>query len=92
MISAYIYGVKIIKHFRWESSFLKGVPCTNGSAGYLMQLSVSGYSPAPLTTPPPHSMLHAFSISLHMPLRHCNFGANFANLNSSFDAVPGAMQ
>ena len=45
LISVYIYGVKIIKKFRWESGFLKGVSmepllCTNGSAGYLMQLSV----------------------------------------------------
>ena len=37
VISVYIYGVKIIKKFRWESGFL----CTNGSAGYLMQLSVN---------------------------------------------------
>ena len=41
----YKYGVKMIKKFRWESGFLRGVPwnsplCTNGSAGYLMQLSV----------------------------------------------------
>ena len=45
VISVYTYGVKIIKKFRWESCFLGGVPwnpplCTNGSAGYLMQLSV----------------------------------------------------
>ena len=45
VISVYTYGVKIIKKFRWESGFLWGVPwnpplCTNGSAGYLMQLSV----------------------------------------------------
>ena len=46
LISVYTYGVKIIKKFRWESGFLwGGVPwnpplCTNGSAGYLMQLSV----------------------------------------------------
>ena len=45
VISVYTYGVKIIKKFRWESGFLGGVPwnpplCTNGSAGYLMQLSV----------------------------------------------------
>ena len=44
VISVYTYGVKIIKKFRWESGFLWGVPwnpplCTNGSAGYLMQLS-----------------------------------------------------
>ena len=46
VISVYTYGVKIIKKFRWESGFLGGVPwnpplCTNGSAGYLMQLSVN---------------------------------------------------
>ena len=45
-ISVYTYGVKIIKKFRWESGFLGGVPwnpplCTNGSAGYLIQLSVN---------------------------------------------------
>ena len=45
VISVYTYGVKIIKKFRWESGFLWGVPwnpplCTNGSAGYLMQLKV----------------------------------------------------
>ena len=45
VISVCTYGVKIIKKFRWESGFLWGVPwnpplCTNGSAGYLMQLSV----------------------------------------------------
>ena len=45
VISVYTYGVKIIKKFRWESGFLKGGSmepplCTNGSAGYLMQLSV----------------------------------------------------
>ena len=45
VISVYIYGVKMIKKFRWESGFLKGGSmepslCTNGSAGYLMQLSV----------------------------------------------------
>ena len=45
VISVYTYGVKIIKKFRWESGFLWGGPwnpplCTNGSAGYLMQLSV----------------------------------------------------
>ena len=45
VISVYTYGVKIIKKFRWESGFLwggfHGTPplCTNGSAGYLMQLS-----------------------------------------------------
>ena len=44
----YIYGVKIITKFGWESGFLKvgsmETPpplCTNGSAGYLMQLSVN---------------------------------------------------
>ena len=47
VISVYMYGVKIIKKFRWESGFLKGVPwnpslCTNGRAGYLiMQVSVN---------------------------------------------------
>ena len=44
VISVYTYGVKIIQKFRWESGFLWGgsIPplCTNGSAGYLMQLSV----------------------------------------------------
>ena len=45
VISVYTSGVKIIKKFRWESGFLWGVPwnpllCTNGNAGYLMQLSV----------------------------------------------------
>ena len=46
VISVYTYGVKIILKFRWESGFLwggfHGTPplCTNGSAGYLMQLSV----------------------------------------------------
>ena len=45
VISVYTYGVKIIKKFRWESGFLwggfHGNPplCTNGSAGYFMQLS-----------------------------------------------------
>ena len=49
VISVYTYGVKIIKKFRWESGFLGGgVPwnpplCTNGSAGYLMQLSVKDH-------------------------------------------------
>ena len=45
VISVYTYGVKIIKKFggKW---FSLGVPwnpplCTNGSAGYLMQLSVN---------------------------------------------------
>ena len=47
VISVYTYSVKIIKKFRWESGFLggfNGTPpplCTNGSAGYLMQLSVN---------------------------------------------------
>ena len=50
VISVYTYGVKIIKKFRWESAFLWGVPwnpplCTNGSAGYLMQLSVNATKP-----------------------------------------------
>ena len=45
----YIYGVKIITKFWWESGFLKegfhGTPlCTNESAGYLMQLSVNPIS------------------------------------------------
>ena len=46
LISVYIYGVKIIQKFLWESGFLRGVPplCTNGSAGYLMQLSVKATS------------------------------------------------
>ena len=47
VISVYTYGVKIIKKVRWESGFLWGGGsmkpplCTNGSAGYLMQLSVN---------------------------------------------------
>ena len=46
VISVYTYGLKIIKKFQWESGFLKGGSmepplCTNGSAGYLMQLSVN---------------------------------------------------
>ena len=47
VISVYTYGVKIIKKFRWESGFLGGRGsmepplCTNGSAGYLLQLSVN---------------------------------------------------
>ena len=47
VISVYTYGVKIIKKFRWENGFLGGRGsmepplCTNGSAGYLMQLSVN---------------------------------------------------
>ena len=45
VISVYTYGAKIIKKFRRESGFLWGgsmepLLCTNGSAGYLMQLSV----------------------------------------------------
>ena len=45
VISVYTYGVKIIKKFRWESGFSLGGSmepplCTNGSTGYLMQLSV----------------------------------------------------
>ena len=49
VISVYTYGVKIIKKFWWENGFLWGVPwnpplCTNGSAGYLMQLSVKHIS------------------------------------------------
>ena len=50
VISVYTYGVKIILKIRWESGFLWGGPwnpplCTNGSAGYLMQLSVNGPGP-----------------------------------------------
>ena len=44
VISVYTYGVKIIKKIRWESGFPWNPPpplCTNGSAGYLMQLSVN---------------------------------------------------
>ena len=49
VISVYTFGVKIIKKFRWESGFLWGGSmepplCTNGSAGYLMQLSVNMFS------------------------------------------------
>ena len=43
VISVYTYGIKVIKKFRWEKGFLWGgsIPLyTNGSAGYLMQLSV----------------------------------------------------
>ena len=44
MVVISVYGVKIIRKFRWKSGFLRGIPwtplCTNGSAGYLMQLSV----------------------------------------------------
>ena len=45
LVYIYTYGVTIIKKFRWESGFLWGGSmepplCTNGSAGYLMQLSV----------------------------------------------------
>ena len=40
----YIYGVKIIKKFRWENGFLRGFHgtplCTNRRAGYFKQLSV----------------------------------------------------
>ena len=47
VISVYTYGVKIIKKFCWESGFLGGFHGTplynNGSAGYLMQLSVNGF-------------------------------------------------
>ena len=55
VISVYTYGVKIILKIRWESGFLwggfHGTPplCTNGSAGYLMQLSVK-LAPAVLLT------------------------------------------
>ena len=45
VISVYTYGVKIVKKFRWESGFLGGSIepplCTNGSARYLMQLTVN---------------------------------------------------
>ena len=46
VISVHIYGVKIMKKIWWESGFLWGGSmepplCTNGSAGYLMQLSVN---------------------------------------------------
>ena len=42
VISVYIYGVQIIKKFRWESGFLKGGSMDPAlSAGYLMQLSVN---------------------------------------------------
>ena len=42
IISVFIYGVKIILKFRWES----GTPplCTNGMSEYLMQLSVNRIS------------------------------------------------
>ena len=45
VISVFICGVKMIRKFWWESGFLRGVSmeppfCTNGSVGYLMQLSV----------------------------------------------------
>ena len=55
VISVYTYGVKIIKKFRWESGFLwedsmEHPPLwTNGSAGYLMQLSVK---PPTISTSP----------------------------------------
>ena len=57
VISVYTYGVKIIKKFRWESSFLWGVPWnpplwTNGSAGYLMQLSVNVFNLTRVALPP----------------------------------------
>ena len=50
VISVGIHGVKIILKFRWKVVFLRGVPwnpplCTNGSAGYLMQLSVNNTCP-----------------------------------------------
>ena len=46
VISVYTYGVKIIKKIPVGKWFSLGVPwnpplCTNGSAGYLMQLSVN---------------------------------------------------
>ena len=45
MISVGIYGVEIIKKLLWKCCFLRGFHgtplCTNGSAGYLMQLSVN---------------------------------------------------
>ena len=50
VISVHTYDVKIIKKFRWESGFLGGGGsmepplCTNGSAGYLMQLRVNIYN------------------------------------------------
>ena len=49
VISVHTYGVKIIKKFLWESGFLWGGSmepplCTNGSAGYLMQLRVNIYN------------------------------------------------
>ena len=45
VISVYTYGVKIIKNILLGKWFSRGVPwnpplCTNGSVGYLMQLSV----------------------------------------------------
>ena len=45
MVVISVYGVKIIRKLRWKSGFLRGgfhgTPlCTNGSARYLMQLSV----------------------------------------------------
>ena len=47
VFSVYIYGIEMITKFRWENGFLRGGSmeppppplCTNGSAGYLMQLS-----------------------------------------------------
>ena len=60
VISVYTYGVKIIKKFRWESCFLWGGSmepplCTNGSARYLMQLSVKDLrgNPKPRVSPDP---------------------------------------
>ena len=47
VFSVYIYGIEMITKFRWENGFLRGGSmeppplCTNGSAGYLMQLSVN---------------------------------------------------
>ena len=45
VFSVYIYGIEMITKFRWENGFLRGGSmepplCTNGSVGYLMQLSV----------------------------------------------------
>ena len=52
VISVYIYGVKIIQKFRWESGFLmegsmEPPLCTKGSAGYLMQLSANHTTKGP---------------------------------------------
>ena len=38
------------------------------------------------------SQRNMYTPNIYTPFRNCNFAANFANLNSSFDAVPGAMQ